>query len=175
VIGMISAPRSTGLLLAWTSTAVIPVVVSIVFTPIFQERYLAGHIPALALLMAVAVAAVPKPRLRVAAAAVLVGGLLVALPGHFGPLIREDWRGAVAQLNAQIQPGDQVIADPYYEAVGINAYRSPQYPRISVDAPTQPTAPRVWVLGRSEPPALPGYQLVQAEELGRVHVALFTR
>lgn len=176
VVGLFRARRATSLLLAWIMVgAAVPLGYSILVSPIFQERYLAGLTPAFVLLLAVGIRALPPPPVQAVATIVLTVGLLVLLQGRFGPWLQEDWRAAAARLDAEVGPQDQTIAYPTYEAAGINAYRNSAQPPLIGDGRMPLTADRVWVVGRSDPPDIPGYRIVSRSEVGRVKITLFAR
>jgi mannosyltransferase len=173
--GFVRSRRATALPVFWILVGTVPpIVYSLLVTPIVQYRYIVGVVPVLALLMAVAVAMIPFARVRIGVAIALIGLLLVLIPGGFGPLLREDWRSAVASVNEGFRPGDQVIAAPFFEAAGVNAYRSPAYPPLP-EAVVEPVADRVWVVGRTLPAIPAGYAVAHAATFQNVYVTLLVR
>ncbi len=99
-----------GVLTGW---AVLPPLllfaISHLVTPVYVNRYLFATVPAFALLAGLALAAVP----RVIGAGILVGSLVVAIPGHVK--IREEdghfenFPAAVRAVKSRAEPGDAIL------------------------------------------------------------------
>ena len=120
------------LLLLWTLTPLaLPLLLSMVFTPIFVNRYGIAATPAVFLLAARGVTAVGvllagasrssgpsgvRSARMVVSVAVL---LLVAFSAgqlwrYFGEVDKEQWREAVGYVNGEAEPGDLVVVAPGY-------------------------------------------------------------
>ena len=174
LIGLVNRTRSTTLLLCWIGAgAAVPIAFSLLVSDVFQARYLAGLLPAYALLVATLIREIPTQKVRTGVVAGLAIVLLLMMPGHYGPLIHEDWRGAMARVDRSFAPGDQVLAYPTFEAVAINAYRGDVIPAVDPDRLSTAQAARVWVIGRAEAPEMPGYVRQSSEEVGLIHIAMF--
>ncbi|MCU1594808.1 MAG: glycosyl transferase, family 39 [Frankiales bacterium] len=159
------------LLVAWlVLTPALTIAYSVVASSVFQSRYLAGCLPALALLAAVALRALPVPRgVLVPLLVLFVLGLGLNVRGQNGPLVREDWRAAVGQVNVQWQPGDRVRPPVAYEQDGIRAYLSPRvHPAAVTGVPA-----RTWIIGRQSPTAPAGTHLLSRHQYEGVLVSLF--
>ena len=91
--------------------------------PILTGRYLIVVAPALALAGAIAITSLwqaRRPLAVLAFAVVMVGaGLRVE---HWYRLDTENWRGAVAYVNGQRTPADDVVVAPVYALHGLRFY-----------------------------------------------------
>lgn len=136
-------------LIAWL---VVPVVATLAVTytvkPLFVARFLIVIEPALALLVAYGVVNLPA---RWLSAVALVALLL--LPVRYLTIwydkVGEDWRAAVAEVQAEAQPGDVAVIVPLFASEGAYRYgldRSSMPPVVAADAPDLGTTGRVWVL-----------------------------
>lgn len=92
--------------LLWLAVPVLSVLLLSYVKPMFKERYLFAAMPAFPLLVALGLAALRPPPVRVVGVAVLAA--LALLPWRDGLEIRqsENWRAAVAYLEAEARPDD---------------------------------------------------------------------
>jgi 4-amino-4-deoxy-L-arabinose transferase-like glycosyltransferase len=92
--------------LLWLLVPVLTVFLLSYVKPMFRERYLFGAMPALCVLAAIGLAAIRPVPLRLVAVAGLIA--ITLLPVFRGLTIRQDenWRAAVAYLEASAQPDD---------------------------------------------------------------------
>jgi mannosyltransferase len=127
-------------------TVVIPVVVafgwSVLVSPVFNARYLATMVPALALSLGAALDAWRRPIAPFVLAALVVGcGLkesrrVLAAPGW------EDWRGLTAHVRSAARDGDALIWHVHYMSVPLDVYELMEGPlpvtREKTGAPQHP-------------------------------------
>lgn len=101
---------SYALLALWIAAPiVIPIVLSLIIKPVFDPRYAAVSIPAIALLGGAVVDQLPGRRTAVA---ILAAILLIETAGtatYFARFQKEDWRDATRTVLAAARPGDVVI------------------------------------------------------------------
>lgn len=92
--------------------------------PVFLARALIPIVPPILLLGARGALSLPRPKL---AAAVLIASLLPgALWLHLEDQ-KEDWRGAIGYLAAEIEPGEPIVVDPFHsKAVVHYGYGDPK-------------------------------------------------
>ena len=172
--------RALGTVLAtwFTVPPVISIAWSLFASPIYQVRYLSEITPAIAALVA-ATFVYLKGRVAIATAALaLVGFLSAALPGHFGPLIHEDWRSADRAMAAKLRPGDQVLTAPWYLGPAVSVYSGKSYGEVAANPLERPLAERVWILSisRFAPPDPTGYRLSQTVGFGGdVRLSLYVK
>lgn len=194
VLSVVDARRHAGGLASWRTLVpvgwlVLPVAAVVVSTytvkPLLVARFLIVVVPALALLVAVAIRRLPAPVAALAAVAVAVVSLQgvrdwYAVDGF------EDWRGAVAAVEAAVEPGDAVMTLPS-RAVHAVRYYGPDLETVSPE-PGATTADRLWIIDRrsrfgTERPPPPGfdpwlfgnYRLVGEQRFTRLTVLLFER
>jgi len=125
---------------------------SLVAQPVFVARYLIVCLPALALVAALGVAAIPWRVAQVAVVAVIVAGSLVSVRTFLREPAKNDWRGLVAYVAREAQPGDGVVfcvpsVRPTFE------YYARRTPGATVVTPLSPAAP--WGGGAHVDPAPP--------------------
>ncbi|NTU65995.1 MAG: hypothetical protein HGB05_21965, partial [Chloroflexi bacterium] len=157
-IGLRQRLRWRGLLLAWL---LVPPVFSFLLSwrvPTYVDRYFAFCQYSLLILLAVGLIAVRWRSLRIAAGVALALLMLVNVYRlHTDPLFaKEDWRGAAAIVNAQIQAGDRlglqdeesfVAWQYYYRGVVVPSIIDPvKYPTALRDL--QQGADRIWLVFR---------------------------
>jgi mannosyltransferase len=95
--------------LFWLLVPVLTIYLLSYVKPMLKERYLFGAMPAFPLLAAIGLMALRPVLLRPLATLALVG--LALVPLAYGLEIRqsENWRGAVAYIDENVQPGDGAI------------------------------------------------------------------
>lgn len=100
----------------------VPFVVSLA-VPMYGERYLGIVQPLVLLVLVAGLLGLPRR-----AAALAVGALLaVSVVGTARWTLglagaKEDWRGAVAAIEARARPGDRVVLDPWFNAWPVRRY-----------------------------------------------------
>ena len=123
-------------LASWVAVpALLGVIGSLLFEPIFLPRYLLGTLPAWLLLYALALVSLLASlgARAIAVALSLLVSILVLIFDSPGP--RTDWRDAVADAKALYQPGDCVLVDFDYHRVALDYYwRDPDRCTIPGDA-----------------------------------------
>ena len=92
--------------LLWLLVPVLTIFLLSYVKPMFKERYLFAAMPAFPLLAALGLMALRPVLLRPLAALALVGLALVPIANGLEIRQSENWRGAVAYLEATAQPGD---------------------------------------------------------------------
>jgi mannosyltransferase len=97
---------------------VIPIIVSMIRTPMFISRYGLAAAPGIFVLAAGGLGAIRWPIVSYAIAAVLATISLIAL--REAP--PEDWRGAAAYVDALATPGDYVMINERFSTVPFNYY-----------------------------------------------------
>jgi 4-amino-4-deoxy-L-arabinose transferase-like glycosyltransferase len=107
-----SAARGT--LVCWLIVPIVaPFLASLVGAPIFLPKYtIAASVP-FALLAAAGMRRLPGPA-TVLTAAVVLGLSIQSLAGFHGTLRKDDWRGAIGDIEANAAPGALVLQYPYY-------------------------------------------------------------
>jgi hypothetical protein len=95
--------------LAWLLVPVLTIFLLSYVKPMFKERYLFGAMPAFPLLAALGLMALRPLLVRPLAILGLVGLAIVPIANGLEIRQSENWRGAVAYLDASIQPGDGAI------------------------------------------------------------------
>jgi mannosyltransferase len=95
--------------LLWLLVPVLMIFLLSYVKPMFKERYLFGAMPAVPLLAAIGLSALRPVLLRPLAVLALVGLALVPIANGLEIRQSENWRGAVAYLDANVQPGDGAI------------------------------------------------------------------
>jgi 4-amino-4-deoxy-L-arabinose transferase-like glycosyltransferase len=183
------APWPYVLALLWLgSPIVLPILVSLLVKPVFDARYAAVAIPAIALL---AGAFIDQPRAARGAVVVVVSIAAVELFGNWAYFVRfhkEDWRHATQSVLAAAAPGDAVafyapyVRRPYDYYVEqfrdsarapLELYPSKEYATFTPEANppslsgaiarAELTAPRTWlVLGHARPDSACLHALDQA-------------
>ena len=153
-------------------TPLVVVVGSHLGTPAYQPRYLAGIAPALALLFALGVRSLGALPLRNAALVSLIGLSAVALRGHLGPLLQEDWRSAAGYLQTQWRTGDTLVGQPCFERIGLYPYL-PGLPPAALDQSCGGSAGREWVVSRNPQEAPAGHRLASSRRFDRIVVNLY--
>jgi 4-amino-4-deoxy-L-arabinose transferase-like glycosyltransferase len=130
------------LLSAWLlCPLVLPFVLSLVGSSIFLPKYtIAASVP-FALLVAGGVAIFPRAVRIVALAAVVVFTSQVLEPYYEGPRRKDDWRGAVRQIEARAKPGDLIVFYPFHTKIAYDMYETREdlvrvpFPRHAEAAP----------------------------------------
>lgn len=114
---------------------------SLLFEPIFIERYLIGLLPAFQLLIAIAVVALARTtalRIAGAALAALIGLMTLFLDT---PADRDDWRSAVAEARSRYRDGDCIAIRSDYQRVAVDYYwRDPNRCTLPGDASAEGVA-----------------------------------
>lgn len=171
----------------WLAVPVLAVVVSTyTVKPLLLARYLVVVVPALALLVAWAVRRLP----RVAGAAALAAVAAVSAQGvrdWYDVGSYEDWRGAVASVEASARSDDDVVAVPG-RAVHAVRYYGPDLRTVSPTALDTAAGERLWLLDRrsqlgTERPVpadfdevlAARYELVEERSFVNVDVRLYER
>ncbi len=163
------APRPAGpqppaalVLVPWLlGPIVLPLVLSLIGSPIFLPKYtIAASVP-FALLAALGLAALARP-LRWAAAVGIVVLTVPALRPYYTTVHKDDWRTAVHALEARARPGDVVVFYPFFTEIPFDFYLSrhdlteapfPKHAELVTDLtlpfllrPLVGDAPRVWLV-----------------------------
>jgi mannosyltransferase len=116
-IGYRPNPRAFGILLLWLLGPMLAaLILSVLHTPIFFNRYLIGGLPALAVLAGLGMARLaswPWWWTRLAAVALL--GIAVVENSRVVPSPRTDWRPIATHLNERLKDGDCVLVYPAYQ------------------------------------------------------------
>lgn len=92
--------------LLWLLVPILTIFLLSYVKPMFKERYLFAAMPAFPLLVAVGLMALRPVLLRPLAVVAIVGLALVPISNDLEIRQSENWRGAVAYLEASAQPGD---------------------------------------------------------------------
>ncbi len=95
--------------LVWLLVPVLTLFLLSYVKPMFKERYLFSAMPAFPLLAAVGLAALRPVLVRPLAVLAVVGLALMPIVNGLEIRQSETWRGAVAYLDASVQPGDGAI------------------------------------------------------------------
>ena len=120
--------------------AVLPgvaIVVASISQPILLDRYLAGSVPAAAIIVAFGIGAFvdAQPRTTsVVMVLVVTAGAMSVVKALTRPTL-EDWRGATAELAQGAEPGDALVTSVDEELVALEYYRSPQFDAITLAWP----------------------------------------
>ncbi|HYI21148.1 MAG TPA: glycosyltransferase family 39 protein [Candidatus Limnocylindrales bacterium] len=161
----------------WLAVPIVgTVLISLIFQPLMQARYVLGVLPAAALIVG---------RARTAMLAVVVALSLIGVFNWYETGYKTDWRTGAAFVSARVQPGDGIVfASPwirlpfaYYAQVADPIYPSHPWSTPFLSSPGQrlPVAghDRIWlVLGHgTEAPdwlwqELEPYRLVESLDLG---------
>jgi mannosyltransferase len=111
--------RRVALLVLWAAIpTVVPFLLSLVVTPIYQFKYTIPSAVACYLLLALALEGV-TPRVGLAAAGLVAAAFLVMTVRYYGDFKTEEWRQATAYVAARTDPGDVVVFD---SSVGKDAF-----------------------------------------------------
>jgi mannosyltransferase len=122
--------------LLWLVVPVLTIFLLSYVKPMFKERYLFAAMPAFPLLAAIGLMALRPILLRPLAALILVGLALVPIASGLEIRQSENWRGAVAHLDANAQPGDGWIFISKRGQLGYEYYAGwLTGPRPGVDRP----------------------------------------
>ena len=131
---------------------------SLVIQPLWVDRYLIGVLPPLVILVAYAAKTFPW---RSAIWIVLMALSLLGVNNWYVDGIKDNWRGAAAYIEAQVQPTDGVIIWPdydrlplaYYTAVGEPLYPSTPWAQLylpylglKIDPPPDAHNERIWLV-----------------------------
>jgi hypothetical protein len=112
------APRRHGLQNRWAyallvlwlaAPIVIPIVLSLIIKPVFDPRYAAVSIPAIAILGGAIVDQLPGRRSAVATLAAILVLEAAGTATYFARFRKEDWRDATRTVLTAARPGDVVI------------------------------------------------------------------
>ncbi len=128
--------------------------------PFYVDRYFIGSLPALLLLLAAGVTSWQQRWLQWATAlAVLtaMGWGTVRILNGDPYFAREDWRGATATVEAELQPGDAVVLQDQETLIAMSVYRNREWPYTVLAAGDEVPAleeltarhRRVWLVWRS--------------------------
>ena len=119
VLSRLGRDRRVSLLVLWTAIpVVVPFVLSLFVTPIYQFKYTIPAAVACYLLLALALEAV-APRVGLAAGAIVAAAFLVMTVRYYGDYETEGWRQAASYLSALAAPGDTIVFD---SSVGKEAF-----------------------------------------------------
>jgi hypothetical protein len=169
VAGVVAVWRRSGSAvgLALAGSMMIPPAVLLIASlarPVLISRATAASASLALVMLAVGCTALPRAPRVVAVTVVLLWELL-ALGQHWWYGQREDWRGTVAQLEAEAQPGDLVLVDSRWAALPLDYYleRSSAPPLAVRGVPYD-----VAEYGKPEP-------IVTPEDFPRVHGLLTGR
>ncbi len=99
-----------------------PLLLSVVFTPIYLSRATLPALPAFLLLLIGAIAGIRLRVLRLGLIAALIVAHLATLLGYYGLVIRQQWREMGQRISAEARPGDLVLLYPGYAEVGFDYY-----------------------------------------------------
>jgi hypothetical protein len=101
---------SYALLVLWIAApVVIPIVLSLIIKPVFDPRYAAVSIPAIALLGGAIVDQLPGRRASIATLAAILAIEAAGTSIYFARFQKEDWRDATRTVLAAARPGDVVV------------------------------------------------------------------
>lgn len=158
-LGAARPGRWRGLMLGWLLLPILTAWVLSIRVQIYVDRYFAYSQFPLIILMAAGLVAVRPAIVRVAATGLLMGLMLVnTVRLHGDPVFaKEDWRGATAILNTQVQPGDRIGVQDTETLVGLHYYYRGAEPLQPIDLPRQPDrldqlsaqTDRLWLVYRS--------------------------
>ncbi|WP_222916663.1 glycosyltransferase family 39 protein [Natrinema sp. SYSU A 869] len=115
----------------------VPIALSHVVAPIFVDRYSIGASLAFFLLIAIGVRTFSRPSLRYAVVGVLLVGLALPLPAYYQNDQKEQWRGAAADVESNVDDNDVVLVSrPFTERTFSYYFDQSDVPtvRISPDA-----------------------------------------
>lgn len=114
-----------GLLALWLLVPiVVPFVVSYLLFPIYVHRYTFAASLAFYLLLAFLVQQIQPNRLRFVAAAVVALLFAAGTVKNYGSLTEDRWRDVARFVDANAQPGDIVLFDPYWTQANVFDYYS---------------------------------------------------
>jgi len=158
-IGVARAGRWRGLILGWLLLPILTAWILSVRIQIYVDRYFAYSQFPLIILIAVGVMTLKPAVVRVTAVSLLIGLMLVNTARlYIDPVyFKEDWRGAAAILNTQVQPGDRIGVQDTESIVGLRYYYRGAEPLQAIDLPRQPDrldqlsaqTDRLWLVYRS--------------------------
>jgi mannosyltransferase len=134
------------LLLGWLLLPVlVPLVLAILYKPVYSHRYAAVGLPAFAVLVAAGYVAL-RPGLRAVLLTVAVGLTAVSLYRYNTEPLKDDWRAATPVILAGLEPDHLVVFDCVIEVVTFQHYAGPDRPARAIGLDTSP----------ADGPALPG-------------------
>lgn len=111
------------MLLLWLlGPIILGLLASVLIKPVFVARYIIGSLPALFLLAAYGITRWLPSSAAVAAAAVACAAAAATSLALASPPMREDWRSAVAEVEAALAPQDCVMVLPGYNGVTWDYY-----------------------------------------------------
>jgi hypothetical protein len=124
--GAVTPPAPGTILLPWLlMPIVLPLLLSLVGSPVFLPKYtIAASVP-FALLVGDALASFPR-LLRAAVLVVTVVLSGIALTDYYSSSRKDDWRGAVRALESRARPGDAVVFYPWFTQIPWDLYRRRQ-------------------------------------------------
>ena len=119
VLARLGRDRRVSLLVLWAAIpVVVPFVLSLFVTPIYQFKYTIPAAVACYLLLALALEGV-APRVGLAAGAIVAAAFLVMTVRYYGDYETEEWRQAATYLSPRAAPGDTIVFD---SSVGKEAF-----------------------------------------------------
>jgi 4-amino-4-deoxy-L-arabinose transferase-like glycosyltransferase len=160
VLIVLAVRRRLDLPLLWLVVPIVGMLAVSLFQPLLQARYLIVVLPAVAVLIG------RNWRLAVVAFCAL---MLLGVYGWYSGPAREDWRAAVARMQAEEQPADGVVFSPSYARLPLDYYGhvgTPDYPAVAWTQTYLPgllarfppttdfTSPRIWLI-RTHGPDVP--------------------
>jgi len=124
------------LLLAWVLLPVVlPLIVALLYKPIYSHRYAAIGLPAFAILVAAGYAFLrPGPRWAIAALAVSL--TIVSLYRYSTEPLKDDWRSATPAILSRLDSDRMLIFDTAIEVVSFQHYAGPSQPRDAIGLDT---------------------------------------
>ena len=119
LLARLARDRRVGLLVLWAAIpVVVPFVLALVVTPIYQFKYTIPAAVACYLILALALGGV-APRVGLAAGAVVAAAFLVMTVRYYGDYETEGWRQTTTYLDRRARPGDVIV---FASSVGQQAF-----------------------------------------------------
>jgi len=138
--GSQSARRTAVVGACWVGLPLALLTVAELVRPVFVPRYLLATLVGLSVLAALGTARLPRAWHMVAAGA-LLGLSLLAVTDMYGRGVREDARGAVADVAARQSAGESVVAVDRRAALALEHYAEQEHPRLLADLNVPPADP----------------------------------
>lgn len=158
--GMLSSGRVRRILALWLF---LPLLVNFVVSlrqPLYVDRYFIASLPAYILFLVAGVMGWRSRWARVMAALTVVGVMVwgtVRIVGNDPYFAKEDWRGVVQTIDAELQPGDVVLLQDYETLIGTAVYRTQEWRSVVLESEEVSATleeatsghKRVWLVWRS--------------------------
>lgn len=135
-----SARRTAVVSACWVGLPLALLTVAELLRPVFVPRYLLATLLALSVLAALGTARLPRPW-HLSSAGALVAFSLLAVADVHGRGVREDARGAVADVAARQSTGEPVVAVDRRAALALEYYAEREHPRLLADLVVPPADP----------------------------------